>query len=139
MDYDKLQPPPSPLLAWQAATGSHTWGSAHARLCCRAQLTQVLLTSVPGAIWAMLVCGAVAICSQNINLCHVHGGCSISLLSVSVPTSLGRSHSGSRNNHPQRRVSSSLTSLSWTRDFFNQVILENHHHTIILSALVKIR
>lgn len=41
--------------------------------------------------------------------------------------------------HPQRRVSSSLTPLSWTRDFFNQVILENHHHTIILSALVKIR
>lgn len=35
--------------------------------------------------------------------------------------------------------SSSFTSLSWTRDFFSQAMLENHHHTTILSALVGIR
>lgn len=42
VDCDKLQPPLSLSLALQAATGSHRWGSAHARLCCRPQLTQVL-------------------------------------------------------------------------------------------------
>lgn len=52
---------------------------------------------------------------------------------------LGRSFSGPRNNHLQKRVSSSFTSPSWTRDFFNQVMLKHYHHTIILSALVKIR
>lgn len=71
VDCDKLQPPLSLLLALQAATGSHRRGSAHARLCCRPQLTQVLLTSVPGTTWAVLEWGAIATCSQNMDLCQV--------------------------------------------------------------------
>jgi len=50
---------------------------------------------------------------------------------------LGKSHSGPTNNCPQERASCSFAYLSWTRDFFTQTMLENHHYAKTFSAMVK--
>ena len=130
----------------QAGTGSYTlWRCT--RLCCRPQLAQVLVTSVAGTNWGreVLLCRAITACSWNIDLCPAprREQASVCLMSPSpqkhlCKPALGRSHSGPINNCPQERVSSSFASLSWTRDFFTQITLENHHYAKTLSAMVKI-
>lgn len=53
-------------------------------------------------------------------------------------TTVGRSHSGPINNCPQERTSSSFAFLSWARDFFIWLTLENHHYAKTFSAMAKI-
>lgn len=69
VDCDKLQPSASLLLALQAARGSLSQGSAHARLCCPAQLAQVWLTRVPpGQCWCvgqLPLAHKISICARS--------------------------------------------------------------------------
>lgn len=83
VDCDKLQPPSSLLVVLQAATGSPSWGSACARLCCRAQLTQ---PCPPGASRSVLGWGQLPLAHKTSSCAESTGGCNIRLLRASLPT-----------------------------------------------------
>lgn len=125
------------------STGSHTLQrcSACTGLCCGPQLAQALVTGVARTDWGreVLLRGTITICSQNTDLFQAPRRKQASVShTVHLPTKASLQTDSGVEPFCTNKHLSSFASLSWTRDFFTQVMLESHRYAKTLSAMVKI-